>query len=280
MIRSSLYDYSDAYIFVKGTTTVPNTAAAGAVVNNTNKKVVFKNCAPFSSCITEINNTQVDYAKYINIVMSMYNLIEYSNVCSKTSGSLWQYHRDEPAIDNNDNIVSLKYLSDFWRTLEVPLINCEITFQLTCSKKSFLAASTIANQVPKLKITGTKLYVPVTILSTQENLELLKLLESGFKRTINWNIYHSKKRSETQDRYLNVLIDPSFQGEKIFFVLSFKGDDGRKSYKQDYLPTVEIKAYNVVIDERNFFDQPVKNDLKTLKKLQLVKVMITQLDVY
>ena len=270
MIRSSLYDYSDAYISVKGTITVPNTAAAGAVVNNTNKKVVFKNCAPFSSCITEINNTQVDYAEYINIVMYMYNLIEYSNAYSKTSGSLWQYYRDEPAIDNNDNIVSLKYLSNFWRTLEVPLINCEITFQLTCSKKSFLAASTIANQVPKRKITGTKLYVPVANLSTQENLELLKLLESGFKRTINWNKYYSKKRSETQDRCLNVLIDPSFQGEKVLFVLSFKGDDGRKSYKQDYFTTVEIKDYNDVIDERNFFDQPVKNDLKTYDNIRKI----------
>ena len=97
MIRSSLCDFSDAYILVKGTITVSNTAG-DAAVNNTNKKVIFKNCAPFISCITEINNTQVDNAEDIDIVMPMYNLIEYRDACSKTSGSLWQYYRDEPAL--------------------------------------------------------------------------------------------------------------------------------------------------------------------------------------
>ena len=88
MTRSSLYDYSDSYILVKGTIPVPNMTAAGAAVNNTNKKVVFKNCVPFTSCIIEINNKQVDYAEDIDILMSMYNLIECSNAYSKTSGSL------------------------------------------------------------------------------------------------------------------------------------------------------------------------------------------------
>ena len=93
MLKSSLCDYSDAYIIVKGTITVNNTAdaaaAADADANNTNKKVIFKNCAPFTNCISEINNTQVDNAKYIDIAMSMYNLIEYSDNYAKTSGSLW-----------------------------------------------------------------------------------------------------------------------------------------------------------------------------------------------
>ena len=97
MIRSNLCDYSDAYILVKGTITVPNTAAAGAAVNNTNKKVIFKNCAPFTDCITEINNTQVDDAQNIDIVMPMHNLIEYSDVYSKTSGSLYLYYRGAEA---------------------------------------------------------------------------------------------------------------------------------------------------------------------------------------
>ena len=87
-IRSSLCDYSDAYILVKGTTIVPNMAAAGAAVNNTNKNVIFKNFDPFTDCITEINNTQVDDAQKIDIVMPMYNLIEYCDANSKTSGSL------------------------------------------------------------------------------------------------------------------------------------------------------------------------------------------------
>ena len=91
MLRSSLCDFSDAYILVKGNITVNNTAAADADANNTNKKVIFKNCAPFTNCISEINNTQIDNAKDIDTVMPMYNLIEYSNNFSKTSGSLWQY---------------------------------------------------------------------------------------------------------------------------------------------------------------------------------------------
>ena len=100
-------------------------------------------------------------------------------------------------------MVPLKYRSNFWRTLEIPLINYEIALQLTCSKKSILAAGTVANQVSKFKITGTQLSVAVVTLSTQENIKLLKQLESGLKITINWNKYHSKKRSETQNRYLN-----------------------------------------------------------------------------
>ena len=105
LIRSSFCDYNDAYTLVKGTITAPNTAAAGVAVNNTNKKVVFKNCAPFTSCKTEINDTQVNYAEDIDIIMPMYNLIEYSNAYSKTSGNLWQYFRDEPAIYGNGNII-------------------------------------------------------------------------------------------------------------------------------------------------------------------------------
>ena len=88
MLKSSLCDYSDAYIIVKGTITVNNTDAASAAANNTNKKVIFKNCASFTNCISEINNTQVDNAKDIDIVMPMYNLIEYSDNYAKTSGSL------------------------------------------------------------------------------------------------------------------------------------------------------------------------------------------------
>ena len=155
MLKSTICDYSDAYILVKGTITVNNIAAADADQNNTNRKVIFKNCAPFINGISEINDTQVDNAKDIDIVMPMYNLIKYSDNYSKTSGSLWQYCKDIPAVDNNNVIVNftennltdlfnfkvkmtgqtgddgtknveimvpLKYLSNFWRTLEMSLI--------------------------------------------------------------------------------------------------------------------------------------------------------------
>ena len=106
MLKSSLCDYSDAYILFKGTITVNNTAAAGADANNTNKKVIFKKCAPFTNCVSEINNAQVNNAKDTDILMLMYDLIEYSDNYSKTSGRLWQYCKDIPAVDNNNAIVN------------------------------------------------------------------------------------------------------------------------------------------------------------------------------
>ena len=88
MLRSSLCDYSDGYILLKGNISVNNIAAAAADPNNRNKKVIFKNCAPFTKCISKINNTQIDNSEYIDIVMPMHNLIEYSDNYSKTSGNL------------------------------------------------------------------------------------------------------------------------------------------------------------------------------------------------
>ena len=108
MLRSSLCDYSDAYILVKGNITVNNTAADGAATNNTNKKVIFKNYSPFTNCISKINNTQIDNAEYIDIVMPMYSLIEYSDNYSKTSGSLWQCCKEIPIIDNDGDIADFK----------------------------------------------------------------------------------------------------------------------------------------------------------------------------
>ena len=104
MLWSNLCDYRDAYIFVKGNIAVNNTAGAGAAANNTNKKVIFKSCAPFTYCTIKIN-TQINNAEYIDIVMPMYNLIEYSDNYSKASESLWQYCKDIPAVDNNGDIV-------------------------------------------------------------------------------------------------------------------------------------------------------------------------------
>ena len=95
VLKSSLYDYSDAYILMNATITVLNTRANGANPNN-RKNIVIKNCAPFTNCISKINNTQIDNAKDIDVVMLMYILIEYSDNYSKTSASIWDYYRDEP----------------------------------------------------------------------------------------------------------------------------------------------------------------------------------------
>ena len=104
MLKSILCDYTDAYILIKGIITVNNTAAEDTDANNTNKKLIFINCAPFTNCISEINNTQAGNAKDLDIAMLMYNLIEYNDNYSKTSGSLWQYCNDIPAVDNNNAI--------------------------------------------------------------------------------------------------------------------------------------------------------------------------------
>ena len=110
MLRSSLCDYGDAYILAKGNISVDNTAAAGTAANNTAKKVIFKNCAPFTNCISKINNIQIDNAEYIDRVMPMYNLIEYiqlfKNSYSKTFGSLWQYCKEIPAVNDAGNIAN------------------------------------------------------------------------------------------------------------------------------------------------------------------------------
>ena len=123
-------------------------------------------------------------------------------------------------------MVPLKYLSDSWRTIEMPLINCEISLQLTCSKKCFLVPGTATNQMTDSKITATKRYVPVIFLSTQDNIKLPKQLQSGFNRIINGKTYLSNTTSQTQNRYSYFLINASFQGVNRLFVVSFKDANG------------------------------------------------------
>ena len=105
MLKSSLFDYSDAYILVKRTITVNNTAAADADANNANKKVIFKNCALFTDCKSEINNVEIDNAIDIDIVMPMYILMQYSDNCLKICGTLRQYCTYISAVNNNCQIV-------------------------------------------------------------------------------------------------------------------------------------------------------------------------------
>ena len=207
--------------------------------------------------------------------MPMYNLIEYSDNYAKTTGSLWIYCKDIPArndannaiiIFSEDNItdsfkfkakitgqtrdngrkdveimVPLKYLSNFWRTLEMPLINCEVNLILTWSSTCALVSTNIQNQNATFAITSTKLYVPVVTLSTQENTKFLQQLKSSFKRVINWNKYLSKPELLAQNPNLNHLVEPSFQGVNRLYVLAFENDDDRTSSDEYYLPIVEIK---------------------------------------
>ena len=119
-------------------------------------------------------------------------------------------------------MVPLKYLSNFWKTPEIPLINCEISLQLKWSRNCVIITGTENNQNPSFQINDTKLYVSVVTLLNQENIKLLKQLESGFKRTINWNKYLAKTTNQARNRYLDYLIYSSFQGVNRLFLLSFE----------------------------------------------------------
>ena len=164
----------------------------------------------------------------------------------------------------------LKYLSNFWRTLEMPLINCEVELILNWSANCVIIYTNVNNQVPTFTITETNLYVPVVTLSTQDNSKLLPQLKNGFKRTISWNKYLVKPELLAQNANLNHLIEPSFQGVNRLFVLAFEDDAQRISNKRYYIPNVEIKDYNVMIDGKNFFDQPVKNDKVTYENIRKI----------
>ena len=317
MLRSDLCDYSDAYIVVKGTITVtdPNNA-------NYDKKLAFKNNAPFTSCISKINNTLMDNAKDLDIVIPMYNLLEYSKNYRKTTESLWTYYRDEPNSSiggRNDNVnysikdsksfdyktsitgkskginrtkdveivEPLKYVSNFRRTLDMPLINCDINLILTWSEKCVLTSKVTIDAVPAqegnpataavdnptnatFKKEDTKLYVPVVTLSTKNVTNFLEQLKSGFKRTIKWNKYRSEMTNQTKTNHLNYLIDPTFTKVNRLFVLSFENEEDRTSFSKYYVPKVEIKDFNVLIDGKSFFDVPVKNKEEAYEKIMSI----------
>ena len=216
-LESSLCNYSEAYISVTGGIAVTRTITA-AVDNpiqrnqtiNAATQVAFKNCAPFKNYNTEINDTFVDEAGFINVAVPMYSLIEYSDNHPDTSGSLWSFKRDKIASNANVTIdtdtssfkykasiigdtaadvkidgvkiaVPLKCFSDFWRSLGMLLINCKVELFLTWVDNYVLTTAAIganANATGKvsatLKITDTKLYVPVVTLSIENNEKLEK----------------------------------------------------------------------------------------------------------
>ena len=242
-------DYAEAYILVDG-----NIRATNAV-NAT--RLALKNCAPFTKCNLEINDEHVHTAENLDIVMPMYNLIEYSDNYQDSSATLYQYKRDEPpeadavadlTANNSDSlkykiklfgnitevagdaagvrrlnvkvVVPLEYLSNFFRSLEMPLINCKIKLNLTWKKECVL--STGAGEAVFI-INDTKLYVPVVTLSKEDNKDFIEQQNKGFQRSIYWNEYKTKEINEDADanvfKYIN--LDPSFQGVNRLFVMAY-----------------------------------------------------------
>ena len=213
---------------------------------------------------------------------------------------MWQYCKDIPTVDDNNAIVDftnnnlsdsfnfklkmagetgsdgtkdvgimvpIKYLSNFWRTLEMPSINSEVNLILIWSENCVVVSTNFASQNATFAITDTKLYVPVITLSQQDNAKLLPQLKSGFKRVINWNKYLSKPELLAQNPNLNHFIEPGFQGVNRLFVLAFENDTQRTNTKGYYLPNVEIKDYTTMINGENFFVQPIKNNKVTYEKI-------------
>ena len=329
MLRSNLCDYSDAYILVKGTITVTSPGVNNNANNKRDKRnrpLILKNNAPFVSCITRINGELIQDANDLDIVISMYNLLEYSKNYRKTIGSLYTYYRDElsdDADDNNfDNIkvvnsesfkyknkitgntynvdaddddydvnkngkqeielaIPLKYLGNFWRALNIPLVSCEVSLELKWNKNCVITSleerevdagpPVVRDNSPTgatLAINDCKLYIPAVVtLSKDDEIKLLTNLKSGFKREIIWNKYRSQMTTEAINNNLNILIDPTFTNVNRLFVLAYQNVDDRQSYDEFYLPKVMIKGYNVIIDKLAFFDLPIKTEEEAYEKI-------------
>ena len=266
LLRSDLCDYADAYILVSGRITVEAEHIGAGVDKNRDRKnrpLILKNNAPFISCITKINNELIEDAEDFDIVMPMYNLLEYSKNYRKTIGSLYNYYRDELINDGDDNFanrnvvnsnafkyknkiigntynvdaaaagydvykegtqaielaIPLKYLRNFWRALNIPLINCEVSLELKWNKNCVITS-----------ITDSKLYIPVVTLSKDDEIKLLTNLKSGFKKEIIWNKYRSQMTTEASNNNLNILIDPTFTNVNRLFVLAYQDNANRHHF--------------------------------------------------
>ena len=257
MLRSNLCDYSDTYILVKSTITVTAPGAnngANNIRDKRNRPLILKNNAPFVSCITRINRELIEDANDLDIVIPMYNLLQYSKNYRKTIGSLYNYYRDELSDDadvnsfDNIKVVNsntfkyknkitgntynldagvdvydvnkngkqeielakpLKYLGNFWRALNIPLISCEISLELKWNKNCVITSleerqvdagpPVVRDNSPTgatVAINYCKLYIPVVTLSKDDEIKLLTNLKSGFKREIIWNKYISQMTTE------------------------------------------------------------------------------------
>ena len=299
VLKPNLCDYAEAYTLIDGT--------IRAAAANANTRLALTNCAPFTKCNLEINDEHIDTAENLDITMPLYNLIEYSDNYQDSSATLYQYKRDEPpeanavadlTVNNSSSfnykvsllgnrvldgditkrsvkvVVPLKYLSNFFRSLEMPLINCKIKLNLTWKKECALSNQAGA---AVFIINDTKMYVPVVTLSKEDNKDFIEQQNKGFQRSIYWNEYKTKEINEDADAnvFKYIKLDPSFQGVNRLFVMAYNRVDGqptRNGPRKYYLPRISLNKYNVVIDGRNFYDNPIESDIEKYRELK--KVMI------
>ena len=249
----------------------------------------------------------------------MYNLLEYSKNYMKTIGSFYNHYRDELSNDDDDDnnfnnikivnsnafkyknkiigntynvddankngtqeveiAIPLKYLGNFWRALNIPLISCEVSLELKWNKNCVitslqerliqppLVARDDAPTGATLAISDCKLYVPVVTLSKDDEIKLLTNLKSGFTREIEWNKYRSQMSTEATNNNLSILIDPTFTNVNRLFVLAYLTANDRQLFSQFYLSKVMAKDFNVIIAKLAFFDLPIKTEEEAYKKL-------------
>ena len=300
---------------------------ANNIRDKRSRPLILKNNAPFVSCITRINGELIEDADDLDIVMPIYNSLEYSKNYRKTIGSLYNYYRDELSDDADDNNfaninvvnseafkyknkitgntynvnadddgydvnkngtqeveldIPLKYLGNFWKALNIPLISCEVSLELKWDKNCVITSleqrdigrgnRDNAPTGATLAINDCKLYVPVVTLSkdkTKPNYKtnLFTNLKSGFKREIIWNKYRSQVITEAVNNNLNILIDPTFTNVNKLFVLAYQTADDRQSFSQFYLPRVMVKDYNVIIDKLAFFYLSIKTEKEAYEKI-------------
>ena len=165
--------------------------------------------------------------------------------------------------------VPLKYLSNFCRSLEMPLINCKVELSLNWHENCILSSEGTA---ATFKITDAKLYIPIVTLKNEDNTKLSKLLSEGFKRLIYWNKYKIIFKNYN-NKYIREILDASFQGFTRLFLLAYASGDNitnENSYRNYFLPRLKIKNYNIEIDGRNFYDQPINDSIKQYNEIRKI----------
>ena len=222
-----------------------------------------------------------DDDNFDNIKVINSNTFKYKN---KITGNTYNVNAVAQGYDVNKNgtqevelAIPLKYLGNFWRALNIPLISCEVFLELKWDKNCVITnleqrdieggnrdnAPTGAT----FAINDCKLYVPAVALSKDDEIKLLTNLKSGSKREIIWNKYRSQMTTEAVNNNLNILIDPAFTNVNRLFVLAYQNADNRQSFSQFYLANVMVKDYNVIIDKLAFFNLPIKTEEEAYEKI-------------
>ena len=277
VLKPNLCDYAEAYILVDGTIRAETERAPlAAAANVDDARLTLKNCAPFTKCNLEINDEHVDTAENLDIAMPMYNLTEYSDNYQDSSATLYQYKRDEPPDDIANNLTQNNSTSFDYRIklLGNPEVANNIARRNVTWKRECILSNQRDNAI--FIINDTKLYVPVFTLSKEDNKDFTEQQNKGFQRSIYWNEYKTKEQNENGDddavKYIS--LDPSFQGVNRLFIMAYgraAGQPDRNSQQKYYLPRIDFKEY-VIIDGRNFYDNPIESDIEKYRELK--KVMI------